>query len=36
VKEEFEILGDLDEEEGEEDDEEEYENNNKTRKVEFN
>jgi hypothetical protein len=36
VKEEFEILGDLDEEEGEEDNEEEYENNNKTRSVEFN
>jgi DNA-directed RNA polymerase beta subunit len=36
VKEEFEILGDLDEEEGEEDGEEEYENNSKTRNVEFN
>ena len=36
VKEEFEILGDLDEEEGEEDGEEEYKNNSKTRSVEFN
>lgn len=36
VKEEFEILGDLDEEEGEDDGEEEYENNNKIRSVEFN
>ena len=36
VKEEFEILGDLDEEEGEENGEEEYENNSKTRSVEFN
>ena len=36
VKEEFEILGDLDEEEGEEDSEQEYDNNNKTKSVELN
>jgi DNA-directed RNA polymerase II subunit RPB2 len=36
VKEEFKILGDLDEEEGEKDGEEEYKNNSKTRSIEFN